>query len=223
MVTRAHFDRSLGELSNEILLMGNRVKRELDLALTALVELNTELARQVYDEDKLVNQARFEIEEKCFTLIVTQQPAARDLRVIVAAMNMIVDLERMGDQAKGIAKLIPHLRLNPRQEQPHELGQMGIMVGRMLEDTLTAFADENVKLARSVAQRDDDVDELYARVFTKVMNRMTEVENTNNAEAAYEILRAARELERFGDLATNIAERTIYLVTGSLDEINIDD
>ena len=223
MVTRAHFDRSLSELSNEILLMGSRVKRELDLALSALAELDTELARQVYDEDKLVNQARFDIEEKCFTLIVTQQPAARDLRIIVAAMNMIVDLERMGDQAKGIAKLIPHLRLNPRQEQPHELGQMGIMVGRMLEDTLTAFADENVKLARSVAQRDDDVDELYARVFTKVMNRMTEVENTNNAEAAYEILRAARELERFGDLATNIAERTIYLVTGSLDEINIDD
>jgi phosphate transport system protein len=222
MTTRAYFDRMLDELRDNILLMGSRVGEELKLAVRAYDELDLDLAADVFEADKAVNQARFDIEEECFTLIVTQQPAARDLRAIVTAMNVIVDLERMGDQAKGIAKIIPHLLKNPQQERPQELMDMAEEVGEMLDQSMVAYANGNVDLARVVAQQDDKVDALYARVFTKIMDKMAATGNTDKVEAAYELLRVARELERFGDLATNIAERTIYLVTGNFDEVNLD-
>ena len=156
-------------------------------------------------------------------MIVTQQPAAGDMRSIVAAMSVIVDLERMGDQAKGIAKVVPHLLKNPTQERPHELKTMGHVVGRMLDDALLAYASNDVVLAREVAGRDDEVDALYSRVFNKALQQMAVSGTTERAESAYEILRVARELERFGDLATNVAERIIYLVTGARVEINVDE
>lgn len=222
MRTRAHFDQQLDELREEIMLMGSRVEAELKLALAAYQDLDQDKAKQVYAADRDVNKARYEIEERCFTLIVTQQPAAGDLRNIVTALNIIVDLERMGDQAKGIAKVVPHLLKNPDQHRPAELVQMSELVGRMLNQVLVAYAHSNVDLARVVASQDDEVDALYARVFNQIMSQMAETGNTDKVEAAYELLRVARELERFGDLATNLAERTIYLVTGAFDEINID-
>jgi phosphate transport system protein len=218
MPMRERFERKLSELRDDILTMGSMVDEELTLALTALHDL----ALQVYDADKAVNAKRFAIEEECFALIVTQQPAARDLRAIVAVMNMIVDLERMGDQAKGIAKVIPHMMQFPDQVQPAELQQMGDMVGLMLRQSMTAYAHNNVDLAKLVTKQDDEVDKLYAQLFTQIMKQMADTGNPDKVEASYEILRAARELERYGDLATNIAERVIYVATGSLHEANVD-
>ena len=223
MPPRAYFDRLLGELRDDILSMGSLVAAELVLSLEALDELSLTLAKEVRTADRVVNKARFDIEEKCFTLIVTQQPAARDLRTVVTAMNIIVDLERMGDQAKGIAKVIPHILKNPDQAQPKALQAMGTMVGKMLNQVMIAYAHGNVDMARLVARQDDEVDALYAQVFTEIMGKMAETDTADNVEAAYEMLRVARELERFGDLATNIAERTVYLVTGSFEEVNIED
>ena len=157
---RAHFDRKLNDLSDHILLMGSRVEEEMKLALEALATLNLDKANEVYAADRTVNRMRFEIEEQCFSLIVTQQPAARDLRTIMTAMNIIVDLERMGDQAKGIAKVIPHLIKQPLIERPPELKQMGDMVSRMLNQVLLAYARANVDLARMIAHQDDEVDML---------------------------------------------------------------
>ena len=219
---RAHFDRKLNDLRDGILLMGSRVEEEMKLALEALTTLNSDKANEVFAADRNVNRMRFEIEEQCFSLIVTQQPAARDLRTIMTAMNIIVDLERMGDQAKGIAKVIPHLIKQPLVERPAELRQMGEMVGRMLNQVLLAYARANVDLARMIAHQDDEVDMLYAQVFSKIMVQMAHTNNPEQIEASYELLRVARELERFGDLATNIAERVVYLVTGTLEEINVD-
>jgi phosphate transport system protein len=220
---RERFERKLNELRDDILKMGSMVEEELKLALRALEALDTNLACQVFDADTAVNAMRFSIEEKCFELIVTQQPAAGDLRAIVAVMNMIVDLERMGDQAKGIAKVISHMVVKyPNRSQPPELEQMGDMVGIMLRQSMTAYAHNNVDLAELVASQDDEVDRLYARVFTQIMEQMAQTKNPDKVEASYEILRAARELERFGDLATNIAERVIYRVTGKLHEVNVD-
>ena len=219
---RAHFDRKLNELRDGILLMGSRVEEEMKLALEALTTLNPDKANAVFAADREVNRMRFEIEELCFSLIVTQQPAARDLRTIMTAMNIIVDLERMGDQAKGIAKVIPHLIRQPLVERPAELKQMGEMVSRMLNQVLLAYARTNVDLARMIAHQDDEVDMLYAQVFSKIMVQMAHTNNPEQIEASYELLRVARELERFGDLATNIAERVVYLVTGTIEEINVD-
>lgn len=219
---RDRFNQQLGELRDDILKMGSMVEEELQLALSAFETMDLDLAQQVFEADKAVNAARYEIEEKCFTLIVTQQPAAGDLRSIVAVMNMIVDLERMGDQAKGIAKIIRRFQQHGSPAQPAELRLMGQTVGAMLHDSLTAYAQGNVDQARHVVERDDEVDRYYAQIFTKIMEKMAESESPNKVEANYEVLRTARELERFGDLATNIAERAIYLVTGSTHDLNND-
>ncbi|MCG3211973.1 MAG: Phosphate-specific transport system accessory protein PhoU [Anaerolineae bacterium] len=222
MVMRERFERELNELRADILKMGDMVDDELKLALRALETLDVSLAKQVQLADKQVNQTRFDLENKCTTLIVTQQPAARDLRSIIAAMNMIVDIERMGDQAKGIAKVIPHMLQHPDSPRPAELRQMGSMVSQMLRQAMTAYAHHNADLAEAVSKQDDEVDRLYAQVFTQIMEHMAHAKDTHHVEACYEVLRSARELERFGDLATNIAERVVYMVTGSLHETNVD-
>jgi phosphate transport system protein len=222
MSTRERFERKLNELRADILAMGSLVEEELQMAMDALRTLDPAIAAQVNEKDVVVNQTRFAIEEKCFALIVTQQPAARDLRAIITAINMIVDLERMGDQAKGIAKVVRHLQKFPEQQRPTGLEAMGQMAGGMLRQAMTAYANDNVDLARIVAAQDDEVDTIYARVFSDIMLRMAQVQEPEQVEASYEILRSARELERFADLATNVAERVVYLVTGSMSEINQD-
>ncbi len=222
MTIRAHFDQQLTELSNNILLMGSRVQEELRLVLDAYNKLDVEKATEVFALDREVNKARFEIEERCFSLIVTQQPAARDLRTIMTAMSIIVDLERMGDQAKGIAKVIPHLRKQLDDTRSLELRQMGELAIRMVDQVMLAYAHNNTDLARIVANMDEEMDTLYARFFGKIMVKMADAVHAEQAETTYELLRVARELERFGDLATNVAERIIYQVTGSYQEINVD-
>jgi phosphate transport system protein len=218
MQLRKRFERKLSELRDQILLMGSQVEEELKTAMDAFKSLDVDLATEVYNMDQRVNQARFDIEDQCFDLIVTQQPAARDLRLVIAAMNMSIDIERMGDQAKGIAKVIPHLQKFPSQTQPPELRQMAQIVGSMLHQGMLAYAHGNIDLARKVVDQDDEVDALYEKVFTGIMSSMAKVEDADRAEATYELLRVARELERFGDLAANVAERVIYMETGSLDE-----
>ena len=219
MSIRHHFDQQLDALRDQILLMGSRVQDELVLALDALTTLDPEKAKAVAAADQVVNEMRFSVEEG-FTLIATQQPAARDLRTIIAAMNVIVDLERMGDQAKGIAKVVPVLRKNPGQEMPGELRQMGSLVQQMLDDAMRAYASSDADLARDVAGRDHVVDALYGKVFTKILQQMAVAATAERAEPIYDTLRVARELERFGDLATNVAERIIYLVTGAHVDMN---
>lgn len=219
---RGRFEQQLAELRQDILQMGKMVEDQLVLALQALDQLDVKLAQQVHTVDDAVNKFRFETEEKCFTVIVTQQPAARDLRTIVSVMNIIVDLERMGDQAKGIAKVIPHLRQQQNLPPLPEIKQMGDLVLNMLRQGMEAYASDSVTLARIVAGKDDDVDKLYAQIFTKLVNQMAADNLAEEIETSYERLRVARELERFGDLVTNIAERVIYRVTGQLKELNTD-
>ena len=219
---RTEFNRALNDLRDDILLMASRVEHELDAALTALADVDIEKAREVYAADRIVNQNRFDIEDRCLTLIATQQPAAGDLRLVVAAMSMVVDIERMGDQAKGIAKVVTHLYERTTIPRPPELVEMGKMVRDMLRRAMQAYAEGNIVLAQTVANSDEDVDHLYGKVFAQMMDYMAAHDSPDEVEAGYEILRSARELERFGDLVTNVAERTIYLVTGSMSELNVE-
>ena len=219
---RTEFNRALNDLRDDILLMASRVEHELDAALTALADVDIEKAREVYAADRIVNQNRFDIEDRCFALIATQQPAAGDLRLVVAAMSMVVDIERMGDQAKGIAKVVTHLYERTTIPRPPELVEMGKMVRDMLRRAMQAYAEGNIVLAQTVANTDEDVDHLYGQVFAQMMDYMAAHDSPDEVEAGYEILRSARELERFGDLVTNVAERTIYMVTGSMSELNVE-
>lgn len=219
---RTEFTRALNELRDDILLMASRVEYELEAALVALADVDLERAREVYAADRIVNQNRFEIEDRCFMLIATQQPTASDLRLVVAAMSMIVDIERMGDQAKGIAKVVTRLQKHSVIPRPPELQEMGKIVREMLRRSMQAYAEANIVLAQTVANTDEDVDNLYGKVFAQMMSYMAAHDSPQEVEAGYEILRAARELERFGDLVTNVAERTIYLVTGTMSELNVE-
>lgn len=223
MHTREKFEKDLQQLSDDILIMASRVEEQLSLALASYERLDPSLAGLVSDIDRQVNKTRFEIEERCLELIAMQQPAARDLRLIISVLNMIVDLERMGDQAKGVMKALQHMHTRPLIDRPVEIEQMGQLVLDMLRRAKEAYVQRDVKLAQEVARSDDEVDKLYAKAFTQIMYHMAGAGNPEQIEAQYELLRVAREFERFGDLVTNIAERLIFLVTGSMGEINIDD
>lgn len=213
---RQQFRQTLDELRDQIITMGSYVREQLRLALQALEQLNVETAKQVSALDREVNRLRFEIEERCFVLIATEAPAASDLRLIFAAANMIVDLERMGDQAKGIAKASRRLKQDPTIVRPAELQQMGAMVGQMLDDALRAYADGDVEASRQIALKDDEVDSIYANVFTQIMYMLAKTDDPEQVRLIYGLLRSARELERFGDLVSNFADRSIYLVTGEM-------
>jgi phosphate transport system protein len=223
MHTREKFEKDLQQLSDDIMLMANRVEEQLSLALASYERLDPSLAGLVNDIDRQVNKTRFEIEERCLELIAMQQPAARDLRLIISALNMIVDIERMGDQAKGVMKALQHMHQRPLVNPPPEILQMGQMVLEMLRRSKEAYMQRDTVMAKAVGQMDDEVDKLYAKAFTQVMYRMAGAGDPAEIEAQYELLRIAREFERFGDLVTNIAERLIFLVTGSMKEINADD
>lgn len=222
MKPREHFDRELQRLSDSIMLMASRVEEELSIVLAAYERLDPTLASVVTDLDRQVNKMRFEIEEQCIVLIAKQQPTARDLRLIIASLNMIVDLERMGDQTKGVAKALKRLHERPIEKLPSEIGEMGHMVLNMLRQIKEAYANRDIHLAQEVAKQDDEVDKLYARTFTQIMFRLSGSASVEQTEDLYEVLRIAREFERFGDLITNVAERLIFLVTGSMEEVNVE-
>lgn len=213
---RYQFHQTLDELRDQIILMGSYVREQLLLAMKSLEYLDLHAAQQVYDADLEVNRMRFEIEERCFLLIATEAPTASDLRLVFAATNMIVDLERMGDQAKGIAKAARKLKAIPNIVRPAELYQMGELVESMLSDALRAYADTDLALSRQIAGRDDEVDALYAQAFTQIMYMMAKTNDPDRVQIIYHLQRTARELERFGDLVSNFAERSIYLATGEL-------
>ena len=219
---RKQFENKLHELQNEILKMGHMVEKQLQLALKALETVDKGLAHQVIHADAAVNAQRFFIEEKCVELIATQQPAARDLRAIVAVMNMIVDLERMGDEAKEIAGGVLRLAEHPKGSQPTELKQIGEMVGALLSQVLAAYVENTALLAEVIGKQNRDVHDLYSRLFSHIIENMAETKKRKRVLEAYEILRAAQKLERIGDLATNIAERVIYVATGKLQEIHVE-
>lgn len=223
MHARERFEHDLQKLSEDILLMASRVEEQFSLALAAYDRLDPSLANLVNELDREVNRTRFAIEDKCVELIAMQQPAAGDLRLIVSALNMIVDIERMGDQAKGVMKALVHMHTRPMKSRPPEIHQMGVMVLDMLRRAKDAYVRRDIELAREVAASDDEVDKLYARAFTEIMYRMADTNSTEEVEAEYELLRIAREFERFGDLTTNVAERLVFLVTGSMAEINVDE
>ncbi len=218
MVIRAHFEQQLNALSDAILLLASKVGEEMRAALSALRTLDMNKALEVMEQDKLINKERFEIEEKCYELIAMQQPAARDLRLIISTINIVTDLEHMGDQAKGVARVTARLTTHPFIERPSELQQMGDLVLHMLNQVMMAYTQRDINLAKTIVQQDENVDALYAVIYTTCMTQMALAGVKEKAEAAYEILRAAREVERFGDLVTNIAERIVFLVTGEFGE-----
>mgnify|MGYP001324340059 CR=1 FL=1 len=221
MTLRERFDQELRELRGKVIDMAQLVYDQLVLALQGMETLDTDVTERVFAMDEKVNETRFAIEAMCFRLIATQQPTARDLRFVIAAMNIIIDLERMGDKAKDIAETLAQLERAPKRAHIPELERMSKLVKLMLQNCIQAYANDDVALAAQVAERDAELDALFADVLNQTIEQVAKSPKEKKITASFGVMRAAQNLERVGDLATNVAERIIYTVTGTIQEMNI--
>jgi phosphate transport system protein len=212
-MTRKLFDQHLRELQDHVLAMGSMVETALYRSMDALKNRDLELANHVIGDDHLIDEKRFEIEEECIDLIVTQQPLASDLRIIIAVLNVIVDLERIGDHAEGIGKIAIMIGDEPPLKPLIDLPRMAELTGSMLRRALEAFIHHDAESAQKVSNEDDVIDNLYDQVFRELLTFMAE--DSKTITRATRLIWAAHNLERSADRVTNIAERIIYVVTGS--------
>jgi phosphate transport system protein len=215
---RAKLDKDLEHLRDDILRMGGMVDNAIDRAMRALVEQDSVLAKEVIDGDEAVNQIRFEIEEHCLGLIATQQPAAGDLRAIVAAMNIVSDLERMGDHAAGIGKSVLRGEDDPKLEVPPDIIKMARRVRKMLQMAFDAYRNQDLEMAQKVAELDDEIDQQYRKLFQDLLQKMAEKPIKSGAGIRLQF--ASHNLERIADRATNLVERVIFQHSGEMQELN---
>jgi phosphate transport system protein len=216
--TRSSLDRELRAIEDNMLRMGEMVDEAIQASLRALAERDRGLAQQVVDGDAKVNRLRFDIEEACLALMATQQPAAGDLRAVVAAMNIVGDLERMADHAAGNARIVLRMGDEPLLKPLIDIPRMAEVCRWMIRDSLQAFVRRDSERARQIAAMDDQIDGLYQQVFRELLSFM--VEDPHTTGRALFLLFAAHNLERIGDRATNIAERVLFLTSGVMRELN---
>jgi len=221
MKLRERFEQDLRDLRQQVIDMAQLVYDQLVLALQGMETLEPGVTERVFAMDEKVNETRYKIEGRCFRLIATQQPTARDLRFVIAAMNIIIDLERMGDKAKDLAESFAQLQRSRKTAHNAELERMTKLVKLMLQSGIQAYANDDIVLAQQVIERDAELDALFAEVLEKAIENAAKSQKERKITAAFGVMRAAQNLERVGDLATNVAERIIYTVTGTIQEMNI--
>ena len=216
---RSALDREQNQIKDDILRLGSMVETAIERSVVALKQRDGALAQQVIDDDKLINRMRFQIEEECLALIATQQPAASDLRATIAATHIAVELERMADHATGIAEITIRMLDQPLLKPLIDVPLMANIVREMTRGALDAFIRRDADLARQVAARDDEVDQLYQQIFRELLTYM--IEDPKNISRATFLLWVAHNLERIGDRATNLCERAIFISTGELGDLDV--
>jgi len=219
MEIRTAFHKALREIQDEVVVMGNMVEKALLRSVTSLKERDLKLAREVIEGDLKINEKRYAIEDKCIQLIATQQPMAGDLRAIIGLLNIITEIERIGDHAEGIAKIAVLNGDEPPVKPLIDIPRMADLVVDMLHRSLDALITRDADLAKEIADRDDRVDELYDQVFDELLELMTK--DPSIITRATRLIWATHNLERSADRVTNICERIVYMVTGTMEETNI--
>jgi phosphate transport system protein len=209
---RATYENQLRDLRDHVVSMASMVDKAIARSIEALEYQNVDLARQVRKDDKIINAARWAGEENALLLIATQGPMAGDLRVIAAAVQIFTDLERMADHAAGIAKIVVETADEALLKPLVDIPRMSLIAREMLSSSITAFVEDDEALARRVAIRDDEVDDLYDQIYRELLTYMMADPTTINR--ATHLLWAAHNIERIGDRVTNICERVIFTVTG---------
>lgn len=218
---RETFDRQISHLEDEILLLGSMVEQSVMDSVSAFKSRDIETAHEIYEEDSVINEKRFAIENAILILIATQQPIARDLRQLAAMMEVITDLERMGDYAKGISKVT--IKLNDFQVAipMHDIEQMAELSVSMLHRALGAFINADQYEASRIPLEDDKVDDLYNQAYRKIIKTM--ISNPDTIDITNLLLWVIHNLERLADRVTNICERTVFVSTGELLEFDSTD
>lgn len=217
MEIRTTFTKGLKEIQDDVLIMGSMVEKAIGRSIESLKKRDREVAQQVIEDDLKINSKRFEIEEKCIQLIATQQPMAKDLRTIIAVLNVITDLERIGDYAEGIASIVLMLGDEPPLKPLIDIPRMADKTIEMLRMSLDAFINHDDELARRIVGEDDEVDSLHKQVFNDLQSFMKKDPKT--ITRATRLIWVAHNLERSADRVTNICERIVFMVTGKMEEI----
>ena len=217
MEIRTGFHKRLREIQEDILIMGSMAEKAITRSTGALRERDLELAHRIIADDGIIDKKRFEIEEKCINLIATQQPMAGDLRVIVSILNIVVELERIGDYAEGIARIVVMIGDEPPLKPLVDIPRMAEKTTSMLRRSLDAFVNRDAELARMVSDEDTDVDNLYDQVFRELVSFM--IEDPKKVTRATRLMWVAHNLERCADRVTNICERVVFIVTGEMTDI----
>jgi phosphate transport system protein len=214
---RENFRRHIKDLETRVVSLGKTVETAIQSSVKALMDRDMETAEKIIRGDELINKQRWEIEEDCVYLIAMQQPVASDLREIISILNIVTDLERMGDHAEGIAKIVLLLGREEPVEAFTNIPAMAEKALNMLCKSIDAFIHRDAKAAEAICVLDDEVDELNDQVYHKMIQTMISQPQTIT-RATYQIW-AARNLERIADHTTNICERIVYLATGSMGKI----
>jgi phosphate transport system protein len=221
-MTRETFDRELQHLQDEVVVLGSLVENAIMESVELLKRRDIDGARRLIKEDRrVINEKRFTIESEAIKLIATQQPMAGDLRVIAAVIEIAHELERMGDYAKGIAKINVMMGDEPLLKPLIDVPLMAQTARDMLHKALQAFVDRDVELARAIPKQDDEVDNLYNQVYRELLSLM--MENPRDIDRATYLLWVAHNLERTADRVANICERVIFMVTGEFVEMDVND
>src|SRR5215203_1177089 len=215
---REVFHKELDNVQQSLLVMSSMVSKAIERSVVALKARDTKIAETVIDDDEKINHQRFGIEEQCLLLIATQQPIASDLRVIAAVLNIITDLERMGDHAEGIARIVLLTADEPPLKPLVDIPRMDEIGRSMLRRAMDSFIRRDAESAVQIAHEDDLVDQLYEQIYRELLTFMMADPGTINR--ATHLLWVAHNLERIADRVTNICERVVFLTTGRMDEIN---
>ena len=204
-----HFEHQIDDLKRELLLMSGRAETIIRKAVTALYRRDLALADEVIAEDRAIDRMEIDIEERCVQLLALQQPLARDLRLITSALKISNDLERVGDHAVNIAGCARTVAQAAQAEQPADLPELAEKAIGMLRDAIEAFVRQDAEAARRLVLRDDEVDGLNRHLFADLMGLM--IREPQQVERAMTLVLVGRNLERIGDLATNIAEEVVFI------------
>jgi len=215
---RKTFEQELQRIQDEVLILGSMVEKAITESVESLKRRDREAARRLISEDRILNEKRFAIEDDILVLIATQQPMAVDLRTLAAALEITTELERIGDYAKGIAKINLMMGAEPLIKPLIDIPRMADKARAMLHRALEAFVQRDVDLARAIPEEDDEVDALYNQVYRELLTFI--LTDPRNIDQATYLLWVAHNLERAADRVINICERVVFTVTGELMEMD---
>jgi phosphate transport system protein len=219
-MARETFERELQRLQNEMLALATMVEDAITDSAETLKRRDMENSRRLIAQDRVINRKRFDIEADCLTAIATQQPMASDLRILAAILDITTELERIGDYAKGIARINLMIGENPLLKPLLDIPRMAERTRAMLHQALDAFVHRDVALAQAIPAQDEAIDDLYNQVYRVLMSYL--ITDPKNIGQVNYLLWAAHNLERVADRVTNICERIVFTVTGELVELDSD-